>query len=458
MKRDIHCSSALTPGGWLSPARIRLDDDGFISEVSQVTGAEAAQTLTGPVLPGMPNLHSHAFQRQMAGLTETPGETGESVKDTFWTWRKSMYQLANRVTPEQMGAIATWLYAEMLEAGFTCCAEFHYLHHQPGGRAYDDPAEMSHALLDAADRAGIAMTLLPVLYCRSGFGASRATEQQRRFFNSPQGFLRLLEACRPRVRNHPLHVLGIAPHSLRAVSLEQMREVLAAPGQEHQPVHIHVAEQYAEVQECQSVLGARPVEWLLHQFDVDRRWCLVHATHMEPMELEEAAASEAVAGLCPTTEADLGDGFFAAESWLAANGALGIGSDSNLRVSVSEELRLLEFGVRLRNSSRNVLTGKGLSCGRSLYQWAAAGGARATGQPVGSIESGARADLVELDMNHPLLEGRERDAIVDTWLFAGGPSMVRSVWVAGDLVVAEGRHVGKSNFEAPFRRAMKALL
>jgi len=458
MNLDICSSSVLTPAGWVSPARIRMDDLGFVTEVSRLDGPRAKQPLSGPVVPGMPNLHSHAFQRQLAGLTQISSEPVNGVKDSFWTWRKAMYRLANRVTPEQLRSIATWLYAEMLEAGFTSCAEFHYLHHQPGGQAYDEPAEMSRILLEAADRAGISLTLLPVLYCRSGFGTSQVTEHQRRFFNSPERFLRLIDACLQLVSNHPLHLLGIAPHSLRAVSAEQLREVLVVPGHEQLPIHIHIAEQTVEVEECRTVLGARPAEWLLDNFPVDRHWCLIHATHLHSRELDRAAASGATAGLCPTTEADLGDGLFAAESWLAAGGAFGIGSDSNLRVSVAEELRLLEFGCRLRNSARNVLAGRGLSCGRNLYQRAAAGGAAATGQPVGRIEPGLRADLVELDTNHPLLEGRKQDSILDTWLFAGGSSMVRSVWVAGRRVVNEGRHLEKCKFEAPFRQAMKELL
>ncbi len=456
MKREICCDSALTPGGWIAPARIRLDEKGVIAEVSRLEGA--VRPLAGPVVPGMPNLHSHAFQRQMAGLTETASARNIGLADTFWTWRAAMYRLAERITPAQLQSISAWLYAEMLEAGFTSCAEFQYLHHQPGGQAYADLAEMSRALLQAADTCGMALTLLPVLYCRSGFAAQGVTDQQRRFFNSPHRFLQLVDACNRLVENHPLHRLGIAPHSLRAVSAEQLREVLRAPGLECLPVHIHIAEQLAEVEECRSLLGARPVDWLLHNFAVDSRWCLVHATHLEAGELGKAAASGAIAGLCPSTEADLGDGFFAAESWLAAGGSFGIGSDSNLRVSVAEELRLLEFGCRLRQRRRNVLADEGKSCGRSLYERAVAGGAQALAQRTGQIAAGYRADLVELDANHPLLEGRSNDAMVDTWLFAGGSSMVRSVWVAGKLQIVDGRHVRKADLEAPFRRAMRELL
>jgi len=457
IEHEIRCSGALTAGGWIAPARILVDANGYVKEVSRLENAGFERALAGAILPGMPNLHSHAFQRQMAGLTETSSGKGNGKADSFWTWRETMYRLADRITPEQLGAVAAWLYAEMLEAGFTSCAEFHYLHHQRGGQAYADLAETSRVLLEAADSSGIALTLLPVLYCRSGFAEKTVAARQKRFFNTPQRFMQLLDACRQLVEHHPLHQLGIAPHSLRAVSAGQLREVLDAPEIEHLPVHIHIAEQVAEVEDCQSALGARPVEWLLSNFKVDSRWCLVHATHLEAREISQAAASGAVAGLCPTTEADLGDGLFPAESWIEAGGSFGIGSDCNLRVSVAEELRLLEFGSRLRNLSRNVLTEEDLSCGRNLYQRAACGGAAAIAQNSGVIRPGCRADLVELDMDHPLLEGRSNDSIVDTWLFAGGSSMVRSVWVGGRLVVAAGRHVNKSHFEGPFRRAMREL-
>ena len=457
MEREICCSCALTPRGWVSPARIRMNERGFIEAVSRLAAPPAGQTLAGPVLPGMPNLHSHAFQRQMAGLTETTGAPVGGAAGTFWTWREALYRLADRITPEQLSAIATWLYAEMLEAGFTSCAEFHYLHHQRGGQAYDELAEMSGVLIRAADCAGIALTLLPVLYCRGGFAKDGVENQQQRFFNSPERFMQLLEACKRLVENRPLHRLGIAPHSLRAVSGEQLHEVLNALQHERLPVHIHIAEQRAEVEECQWIMGARPVAWLLDNFPIDARWCLVHATHLEMVELRRAAASGAIAGLCPTTEADLGDGFFAAEAWAEALGHWGIGSDSNLRVSVTEELRLLEFGCRLRQGRRNILAEAGKSCGSSLYQQAAAGGAMAVGQPVGRIEPGCRADLLELDPDHPLLQGRINDALVDTWLFAGDSSMVRSVWVGGTRQVTEGRHVNKSATEEAFRQTMKEL-
>lgn len=453
IEREIFCEDALTPAGWSGPTRVCIDDRGFIAGIESLTGQGSGQTLRGPLVPGMPNLHSHAFQRQMAGLTETGG----GQDSHFWTWREAMYRVANRINPEQLQAIAAWLQAEMLEAGFTSCAEFHYLHHRPDGQPYDERTAMSSSLLGAADATGMALTLLPVLYCRSGFGAHTVSDHQRRFFNTPEGFMDLLIDCVRQIAHHPRHRVGWAPHSLRAVSPDQLEEVLNAESARGLPLHIHVAEQAAEVDECLSFYGARPVQLLLDRYPVDSRWCLVHATHMIESELRAAARSGAVAGLCSTTEADLGDGFFDAVQWLASGGKFGIGSDSNLRVCVSEELRLLEFGCRLRTQQRNVLADEGRSCGRSLFQRAVEGGAEALGQPVGRIEAGCRADLVELDSRHVLLAGRQKDALLDSWIFAGGQTMVRSVWVGGELRVEEGRHRAKDELAKPFRRAMKEL-
>lgn len=454
LDREIRCRDTLTATGWTGPACIRVDTDGRIASVEALDEPVGAPGLAGIVVPGMPNLHSHAFQRQMAGLAEH----GSGRPDSFWTWRETMYRLANRVTPDQFEAIAAWVQAEMLEAGFTSCAEFHYLHHQPDGTPYAEPAEMSHRLLAAAEASGIALTLLPVLYCRSGFGAEGVEDRQRRFFNPPDRYLRLIEACRRAIGEHSLHRIGIAPHSLRAVSPDALRVTLDDPTDPETPVHIHVAEQRREVDESHAALGASPVAWLVEHFDVNPYWCLVHATHLEAAELETAASTWAVAGLCPTTEADLGDGCFDTAGWLAAGGRFGVGSDSNLRVSVVEELRMLEFQARLASLRRIVLAEAGGSCGRSLYDRAARGGAQALAQPVGRIEPGLRADLVELDADHPLLHGRSGDAILDSWIFAGGNGMVRSAWVAGRRVVEQGRHWRRENLKAPFLDAMKALL
>lgn len=452
--RHLYCRSALTPEGWLSNARVSIDASGIITEVAEAEPGQTSGQNEGHLLPGMPNLHSHAFQRQMAGLAETSG----GKTDNFWAWREAMYRLANRINPRQLQAIAAWLQAEMLEAGYTSCAEFHYVHHQPGGQAYDDSSEMSKALLEAADASGISLTLLPVLYCRSGFAAQTVTDRQQRFFHHPEDFLRLLGALRARISEVSRHRLGWAPHSLRAVSRQQLDIVLNSSEAADLPVHIHVAEQPAEVTDCLEQLGARPVEYLLDQFPVGADWCLVHATHLSDSELQRAAASGATAGLCPSTEADLGDGFFPAEAWIGAEGKLGIGSDSNLRICVSEELRLLEFGCRLRTLGRNVISDEGRSCGRSLFQRAVHGGASAMAQKVGKIAPGYRADMVALNDAHPLLDGRKNDAILDSWIFAGGRGMIRSVWVAGERCVDNGRHVRKDALEVSFAQAAKELL
>ena len=450
--RRIDCVDALTPTGWSGPVSVHIDDRGWISGIEKLGARGAGTSIHGPLLPGMPNLHSHAFQRQMAGLTEKGG----GKEDHFWSWRDAMYRVANRINPGQLEAIAAWLQVEMLEAGYTSCGEFHYLHHQPSGKPYDNRAEMIGSLLAAAESSGMAVTLLPVLYSRNGFRMQTVSDHQRRFFNTPDSFMELLGECERALAHHSLHQLGWAPHSLRAVSIDQLAAVLHADGTHGRPVHIHIAEQSAEVDECLAVHGARPLELLIDRFPIDEHWCLVHATHTSEGEMQAAAATGAVAGLCPTTEADLGDGFFDAVRWLRDGGEFGIGSDSNLRVSVTEELRLLEFGCRLREQKRNVLADEGRSCGRTLFQRAVEGGAAGLAQPVGRIENGCRADLVELDDRHVLMTGRRDDARLDTWIFAG-EQMVRSVWVAGELRVAEGRHLRRENLAAAFTRVMEEL-
>jgi formimidoylglutamate deiminase len=452
IEQEIRCSSMLSSDGWMGPSLIRLDAEGFISTID--TLPENATVDFGHMVPGMPNLHSHAFQRQMAGLSGLPGPAG----DSFWSWRELMYRLAQRITPDQLLAIATFLQVEMLEHGYTSCAEFHYLHHQPGGHAYDDPAEMSAQIIAAAEQSGIALTLLPVLYCRSGFTSGDVTERQLRFRCTTDQYLDLWNRCRALTQGHNLHRCGLAPHSLRAVAAEQLNEVLAACQSVDQPIHIHIAEQIREVEECVEVLGARPVQHLLEQFSVDQHWCLVHATHINKAESAGCLKSGAVIGLCPSTEADLGDGYFSIENWFRQAGNFGIGSDSNLRLDPAEELRLLEFQARLQSGNRNVLTENGQSVGRSLYHRALCGGAQALGQKVGRIEPGYRADLVELDKEHLLLAGRSEDVLLDSWILAGDSSMIRSVWVGGRQQVAEGQHIAREKLQPAFRKAMQELL
>lgn len=452
--RAIFCHRLLTPDGWLRDCLIRVDLAGHILSIESGRAGDADVVLHGPVIPGMPNCHSHAFQRQMAGLA---GRPGPAMSDSFWTWRDAMYRLANRLDPDAQQAIALWLYVEMLEAGFTSCAEFHYLHHGPDGRPFDTIDETAARLIAAASEAGLVLTLLPVLYCRAGFDQQTVRAEQRRFASTPEQFLGLFEASLDRLGDDPHHVVGLAFHSLRAVSRQQLEQVLGAEGGRAAAIHIHVAEQEAEVAECQAAYGARPVQWLLENLPVDNRWCLVHATHMERGEYDAAAASGAVAGLCPTTEADLGDGFFEAEYWLEREGLMAIGSDSNLRVSPSEELRLLESGLRLRTGRRNVLAREGQSCGRFLYESAAEGGRMALGQPVGRIAEGFRADLVELDGSHPMLAAVEDEDVLDRYVFAGDRSMVRTVFVAGRKTVNDGLHEARDAAAAGFVAVMEEL-
>ncbi|WP_121373881.1 formimidoylglutamate deiminase, partial [Pseudomonas aeruginosa] len=345
----IFAERALLPEGWARNVRFEISADGVLAEIRPDANADGAERLGGAVLPGMPNLHSHAFQRAMAGLAEVAG----NPNDSFWTWRELMYRMVARLSPEQIEVIARQLYIEMLKAGYTAVAEFHYVHHDLDGRSYADPAELSLRISRAASAAGIGLTLLPVLYSHAGFGGQPASEGQRRFINGSEAYLELLQRLRA-----PLdaagHSLGLCFHSLRAVTPQQIATVLAA-GHGDLPVHIHIAEQQKEVDDCLAWSGRRPLQWLYENVAVDQRWCLVHATHADPAEVAAMARSGAVAGLCLSTEANLGDGIFPATDFLAQGGRLGIGSDSHVSLSVVEELRWLEYGQRLRDRKRNRL-------------------------------------------------------------------------------------------------------
>jgi formiminoglutamate deiminase len=398
----------------------------------------------------MPNLHSHAFQRAMAGLAERRGP-GD---DTFWSWRETMYRFALSMSPEQVEATAAQLYIEMLEAGFGRVGEFHYLHHDHDGRAYANPGEMAERIAAAATETGIGLTLLPVFYAHSSFGGLAPTPGQRRFVSDIASFGSLLEAGRRAVAHLPGAVVGVAPHSLRAATPAELAAVIALAG--NGPIHIHVAEQRLEVEDCIAWSGARPVEWLLANAPVDGRWCLIHATHMTEAETAALARSGAVAGLCPVTEANLGDGTFSAGTFLAESGRLGIGSDSNVLIGVADELRQLEYSQRLCHRQRNVLAKPNQSNGRALFDAALAGGAVALGAGNSGIAPGAPADLVALSLADPGVEGWTGDAVLDAWIFCGH---VRpdSVWVNGRKVVAEGRHIARDTVAARFRKAMREL-
>ena len=455
----LHAASALLPGGWAENVLFEVDGAGFFAAVTADCSDPPAnaETLDGAVIPGMPNLHSHAFQRAMAGLTEARGPD----EDSFWTWRKQMYAFVERIDPADARAIAAQVYVEMLRAGYTTVGEFHYLHHQPDGSVYASATEMSDAVIDAAREMGIGITHLPVLYTSNGFGGVAPADGQRRFINSSDAFARLVETLIGRYREEPLVRIGIAPHSLRAVTREQLRDACDAITRLDfaAPIHIHIAEQTLEVEECVQWSGQRPVEWLLDAMEVDRRWCLVHATHVSGSEWRRLAESESVVGICPTTEANLGDGVFPATEYLAAGGALGIGSDSNVSVSVIEELRLLEYGQRLTQRRRALLASReSPSVGRTLYDVATAGGAHALAQPVGALETGLRADLVVLDKTSPALVHKTGDALLDGLVFAGDRETVKDVMVAGHWRIRDGRHAREEAMFDQYRSTLGRLL
>ena len=399
-------------------------------------------------LPGIANLHSHAFQRAMAGLAEHQTHP----EDSFWTWREIMYRFAARMTPERSYAVAAQLYAEMLEAGYTHVCEFHYVHHQPDGTPYADPAAMSRALIAAARDTGIGMTLLPVLYMTGGFDGRELSVRQRRFGHDVDGFLRLLDLLRPQ-QNASLRV-GCAFHSLRAVPETAMREVLSALPADA-PVHIHIAEQVGEVQDCLALRNARPVEWLLREFPVDRRWTLVHATHLTGEEMRGIAASGATVAICPTTEANLGDGLFPLRDYLQAGGRWGIGSDSHVSVSPVEELRWLEYGQRLVTKHRNIAATDAVpSVGEVLLRGVQA----SAGASTGFASSTTADDTVALDGGAPQLIGATAGDIADRWIFSGNRPLVRTVAVNGREVVVDGRHRDREAIAARYAAAMPDLL
>ncbi|MEZ5774956.1 MAG: formimidoylglutamate deiminase [Hyphomicrobiaceae bacterium] len=448
----LHFDTLLLPTGWTDGVTVDIASDGTISAVRGGTTPPAGAERQAIGLPGLANLHSHAFQRGMAGLAEVAGPS----KDSFWTWRQVMYRFLDRLTPEDVEAIAAELYVEMLEAGFTSVGEFHYLHHAPDGGWYDDPAEMAGRIATAALKTGIGLTLLPVFYGQGGLGGKPTEHQQRRFASSADSFGRLVEGARRHLAGLPHARLGIAPHSIRAVTPESLGAVTGAFADG--PIHIHAAEQTKEVEDCLAWSGRRPVEWLIEHAGVGPRWCLIHATHMTEAETVALAGSGAVAGLCPITEANLGDGIFPGTAYLGAGGALGVGSDSHVRVDLAEELRLLEYGQRLRDRSRNVFGREGQSSGRLLLEAALAGGAKALQRPSGAIETGAVADIVALDPEHRALVAARGDRIIDGWIFAGDQTAVSAVWVAGRKVVAEGRHVDREPIRARFSRTMRRIL
>lgn len=442
---------ALLPSGWARDVTVTIGPDGRIASVADNTQPNGSRT--GMLLPAPVNAHSHAFQRAMAGLTES---RGSDPRDTFWTWRQLMYRFLDRLDPDQVQAIAALVQMEMLEAGYATNVEFHYLHHQPGGIPYDDLAEMAGRIVAAADQTGIGLTLLPVHYRFGGCDGRPLGPGQIRFGNEPDRFARLAQDSRTALAALPADAaFGVAPHSLRAVTPDDVRNApaLALGG----PVHMHLAEQVAEVEEIEAAHGRRPVEWLLDNAAPDARWCLIHCTQMQPHETTGLAATGAVAGLCPITESSLGDGIFDGVRWLGAGGRIAIGSDSNIRIALSEELRTLDYSQRLRDRSRAALATPDKSTGRRLFDAACAGGAQAAGRETGRIAPGQCADLLTLDAAHIDLAGQSGDRLLDIFVFAGSDAMVRDVWSAGRHMVRDGRHIHRDAITAAYLKAMETL-
>ena len=449
----LTADQALTPEGWQRDVEIRIADDGRIAQVTPMI-ARAAQHLD-MLLPAPLNLHSHAFQRAISGLTEA---RGPDPADSFWTWRQQMYRFLGGLTPDHVEAITAQVFMEMLEAGYGAVAEFHYLHHGANGQPHDDPAELSARIVAAAQATGIGLTLLPVLYQWGGCDKRPLQGGQRRFGNDPDGFARLHAAAAQHLKTqgHADDRMGVAPHSLRAVDAEGLDAALALAG--GGPVHMHLAEQVAEVEEVMAHTGARPVTWLLDTHAMDAHWCLIHCTQMTQAETTRLAATGAVAGLCPITESNLGDGIFDGVRYLGAGGRAGIGSDSNVHIALFDELRTLDYSQRLRDRSRAALATAHASTGRRLYDMACAGGAQAGGRDAGRMAKGAWADLVALNTDNEWLCDRKGDPALDTAIFGGhGQACVTDVWSAGRHVVRQGRHIHRDAVCARFRAAMTAL-
>jgi formimidoylglutamate deiminase len=449
----ISARQALTANGWARAVIVTIDGAGVISNISEGEGGSADHSV-GVLLPALSNVHSHSFQRAMAGLAEARG--GKALNN-FWTWRQVMYRFLEILTPEDIGVIAAQVQMEMLEAGYGSHAEFHYLHHAPGGAHYDTIDELSLRHIEAAQLTGIGYTHLPVLYMQGGLDGRALKGGQVRFGCSIDDFEKLHAAISERFRDiTPDFTLGVAPHSLRAVSIPGLRACLdiAQSG----PFHIHAAEQTGEVEEVIAALHARPVQWLLDNMPVGERWCFIHATHLDHDETDRLAQSGAVAGLCPITEGNLGDGVFNASRYTAQGGAFGIGSDSNVIIALTEELRMLEVSQRLRDQRRLVLTDEAIpSNGRFMYERAARGGAQAIGRNAGRIEIGALADFVALDDNHHAISGLSADLILDAWIFASSNGAISDVWAAGRHVVSDGVHKKRAQIAPAFRATVKRL-
>jgi formiminoglutamate deiminase len=446
----LHFDTALLPSGWAANVRLRIAG-GIIRDVACGVDATPGIERHKIGLPGMPNLHSHAFQRGFAGLAERRAE----ARDDFLTWRDIMYRFVEKISPDDLEAIAALAFMEMLESGFTHVGEFHYLHRAADGAFYDDPAAMAGRIAAAAEISGIGLTLLPVFYAHSDFGGAPPHAGQKRFLSTPDEFARLVEGSIVAVAGLTNSRVGIAPHSLRAVTQSELKEILSLA--KSSPVHIHVAEQMREVEACRAWCGKSPVAWLMENAPVGPRWCLVHATHADEADLAAIAASGAVVGLCPVTEANLGDGIFPLAKFLERSGRIGIGSDSNVYIGAAEELRSLEYGQRLNRQVRNVAASHAASTGRALFDAAMAGGAQALGIKSG-LDVGSAADIMTLDAGHAALVCRTGDALLDSYVFAGSGGIIGDVWRGGEKLVSNGRHLRKDGIMARYGKTLGRLL
>jgi formimidoylglutamate deiminase len=456
MTTTIWAAAALLSSGWAESVEIDIDDAGNIESIfsdQPYVSGDRVEIL----IPAIPNVHSHAHQRTMSGLGERAGISADAAKDSFWTWRKIMYHYLERIQPEHLFHISAQLYLEMLKAGYSCVGEFQYLHHDLDGSPYANRAEMSLQCMQAAQQVGLGFTALPVLYRYGGFGSADPIDGQKRFLNDAGGFIDIVTRLQQASATDANTSVGIAPHSLRAISGELLREVIGALDN-LAAIHVHIAEQTKEVEDCLAWSQMRPVEWLFDQFEVDPSWCLIHATHMNAAETSAMAQNGCVAGLCPTTEANLGDGFFNAIDYFKQDGCWAIGSDSHISIDPVEELRWLEYGQRLLTRKRNVLVSPGAAnTGRNLLDGALKGGARACGRNIGSITTGARADFIVLDDQHPRLYGRQQDDLLDSWIFSGNENLVRDVYIGGNKIIDHGRHADEEIIQRNYRTTLDQL-
>lgn len=451
----LYAESVLLGNQWHKNKLISIDENGFIESIDDGTNIQADHNAS-VVIPGMVNCHSHAFQRAFAGFSEYRANQA----DSFWSWRDIMYRFVAKMQPEDASVVAKYLYLEMLKAGYTCVAEFHYLHHQAGGVAYDNPAEMSIQVINAATETGIAITHLPVLYSYAGFGHQAPASAQGRFIHRTEAFFHLLEILDKSTQGSSTVNLGVAPHSLRAISREQLDQLVPFIRglRDKAPIHIHIAEQLQEVKDCVDFYKKRPVEWLLDNFDLDKHWCLIHATHLTEEETRRLAASSAVAGICPTTEANLGDGIFPTPEYMVNGGKIALGSDSHIAVNVADEIRTLEYGQRLTSHQRAVLVSEeNSSVGQNVYVHAAKYGADTVGQNIGQLAVGKRADLIVLDETHPSLYAKPEKFILDAAIFACNSMPVKNVMVAGEWVINDGKHTDEVKITDDYRRVVERL-